>query len=256
MDEKRAIQKVDEGLSFIEKALQQGLDAEALEKLLKLRDRLKQEKAREAFIKALAAFQAEVPPIRKDKVVYNKDGSIRFKYASFENIMKTIKPLLVKHGLSIRFETKFEEDALVCICIVTHELGHWEETFFRVPVQKTQDFSQYQELGKALAYARRYSLILALGLTLDDEGVETMDKKAEIESRKVEAQEVEKKDVITEAQKRKIYALTQFLSHEERKKKISELLKKEINSMSELTKDEASFVIQILDAENIMKDFK
>ena len=144
-------------------------DVGTLERLVELRKQMKEERAREEFFKALSAFQAELKPIKKSKVVYNKDGTIRYSYATFDDIIEAIQPLLEKHGLSYRFETEFEGKSVNVKCIITHLLGHQEITSFKTVVEYSGRMLPIQEWGSALTYAKRYSLSLALGLATEED---------------------------------------------------------------------------------------
>ena len=59
---------------FISQAIEKGLPVETMEKLFALREKVKAEQAREAYVEALASFQSEVPAIKKTKKVLNKTG--------------------------------------------------------------------------------------------------------------------------------------------------------------------------------------
>jgi len=64
-----ALARVDEQapMSLIQLAIERQADISTLERLLDLKERVDKEKARQAFINALAAFQAELPPIKKEQ---------------------------------------------------------------------------------------------------------------------------------------------------------------------------------------------
>jgi hypothetical protein len=51
-----------------------------MEKLFALREKVKAEQAREAYVESLAVFQSNCPVITKTKKVLNKDGqSVRYR---------------------------------------------------------------------------------------------------------------------------------------------------------------------------------
>jgi hypothetical protein len=54
-------------------------------------------------------------------------------------------------------------------CRVSHELGHFEDTEFGVPVKEDSKMNGPQQFGIALTYARRYALMAALGLGPEDD---------------------------------------------------------------------------------------
>ncbi len=78
--------------TFIMQAIQQGTPVEVMERLFALREKVKAEAAKEAFVGAMSAFQAECPVITKDRAVMNKDGrSVRYKYAPLDSIVDQVR---------------------------------------------------------------------------------------------------------------------------------------------------------------------
>lgn len=167
-----AAQPTVEGL--IVSAIEHGASTEALERLLVMRERLKAERAREAFFEALSAFQAECPVIPKRKtarVESRSGGSYTYHYAPLEDIVATVTPLLREHGLSYRFDTRFEDSppAQVVRCIVHHRDGHTEESEFRTPVDSGARMNVMQQSASAQTYAKRYAFCNALGILTGDD---------------------------------------------------------------------------------------
>jgi len=144
-------------------------DVGTLERLVELRKQMKEERAKEEFYHALSSFQSELKPIKKSRIVKNKDGTVRYSYATFDDIIEAIQPLLEKYGLSYRFETEFENKSVNVKCIITHHMGHQETTSFKTIVEYSGRMLPIQEWGSALTYAKRYSLSLALGLATEED---------------------------------------------------------------------------------------
>lgn len=146
---------------------------------------------------ALSAFQGELKPMEKTGVVKydtNKGGKVDFKYTPLGEIMKTIYPMLAKHGLSVRHEVS-KDDAKnpVVEAILTHatyKRTHGLMTTTTQPdgtqkiEQATADFvegelrsgpvkisygSDMKDTGAAMTYARRYSLTMLLGIASEDD---------------------------------------------------------------------------------------
>lgn len=235
---------MDTGMHLIQNALERGVDVQTMERLLEMRNRLKQEQAREAFFKSLSAFQSEIPVIPHTKKVLNKDGTIRYSYAAFEDIIRTITPYINKHGFSINFKTRFENEAVIVDCIITHEAGHSEVTSFRAPVQMSGRMLPIQEWGAALTFAKRYSLSLALGLATeeDTDAITTAPNNEE-------QKEVIAEIPATEAQLRAIHTILSkrgYDNDDAKHKYVSDMLNKEIHSFKHLSKSEASRIIDTL----------
>jgi hypothetical protein len=156
-------------------AVERGVPVETLERLLAMRTQLKAEAAREAFLAALSAFQADCPVIHKGRTAGG--GSYTYRYAPLEDIVRAITPLLHRHGLSYRFDTAFEAtergQAQVVTCIVHHRDGHSERSEFRTPIDSNGRMNVMQQAASAQTYGKRYALLAALGIVVggeDDDG--------------------------------------------------------------------------------------
>lgn len=156
--------------TFISQAIAANVPVETLERLFGLREKVKAEAAKEAYVRAMAIFQSECPVIKKTKKVLNKDGrSVRYQFAPLDSIVEQIKKPLAKATLSYRWETKNENGEIRAICIVTHSLGHSESSDFAVPIDKEGYMTAPQKVAAALTFAKRYSLTNALGISTGDE---------------------------------------------------------------------------------------
>ncbi len=160
--------------SFIEKALASGASVEALEKLLVMRKELKGEHAKEAFIAAMANFQRECPVIIKDKVVNDKYGKLRYKYAPMDSIVNQVREYIGKNGLSYTIDVNNENGILTAIVKITHILGHSETSSFQVPIDKDGFMSAPQKYAAASTFAKRYALNNALGILTGDEDTDAV----------------------------------------------------------------------------------
>ena len=109
--------------------------------------------------KALADFQQEVPVIHKGTQGYG------YTYADLPAIFEVINPILKKHKLG--FTQLLDGDAIKTIIFHT-ESGESLESSTNIPqnvsLAKMNDF---QVLGSAITYIRRYALSSALGLVTD-----------------------------------------------------------------------------------------
>lgn len=112
--------------------------------------------------KGLIKFQHECPAIEKDsevEVLTKSGGKYRFKYASFGNIVQTIKQPMFDSRLGYTFITDNEKFT----CRIVHESGESLDTSIPMPRFK----ESMQENGSLLTYCKRYTLVLALGLDVD-----------------------------------------------------------------------------------------
>lgn len=114
-----------------------------------------------ALYKALAAFQQEVPNIHKNAQGYG------YKFADLGEINDIIKPLLKKHGLGY---VQPLEGSTIKTIVFHVESGETIESSSNIPqgVQLAK-MNEFQVLGSAITYMRRYSLSSMLGLITDED---------------------------------------------------------------------------------------
>lgn len=167
----------------------------AMEQLVKLHERLEDKRAEQEFAVAFVALQSEMPKVQASKAVPNKDGSVRYHFAPFEEIMRAVEPYLKKHGFGITFSQSFLQgppQRLVQTCILQHIAGHSRKNEFAVRVgQGPPGSSEAQADGASSTYAKRFALCNALNIVvagLDDdaraEGAEiTADQAADLRRR-------------------------------------------------------------------------
>jgi hypothetical protein len=142
--------------------------AATAEKMADLMLKLKAVDAREAYFAAKAALQAELPRVEATKSIPNKDGTVRSRYAPYDEIMAAIRPFLVRHGFSVSFDARLESDGrrLTAICIVSHVGGHSERNEFAVRTSAPPGCSDAQADGSTMSYAQRYALLAAFGIAV------------------------------------------------------------------------------------------
>ena len=111
------------------------------------------------LFKSLAEFQQEVPTIHKATQGYG------YTYADLPKIFEVINPLLKKHGLG--FTQLIHGTDLITI-IFHVESGETLESKTNIPQGVAlKGMNDFQVLGSAITYLRRYALSSALGLVTD-----------------------------------------------------------------------------------------
>lgn len=111
--------------------------------------------------KALAGLQQEVGAIGKDRKGYG------YTYASLDNIVEVITPLLKKHGLGF---TQPLDGSSIKTILFHAESGESIESTLEIPQGvELKGMNQFQVLGSAITYLRRYSLASVLGLVTDED---------------------------------------------------------------------------------------
>lgn len=157
--------------TLIAKAIDKNVPVETMERLLVMRRELKAEWAKEEFDKAMAAFQAECPIIKKTKGVRTDNGELAYKYAPLESIVDQAKAILTKNGFSYSVDQPVAKQGYIKVAVtVKHTAGHSEVTCVELPLgNKTRIMSQTQVEAAALTFAKRYAFCNAFGILTGDE---------------------------------------------------------------------------------------
>lgn len=114
---------------------------------------------------AYVAAQAEMPEITKGRKA--NVGNYSYTYADLGDTLNAVRPILAKHGLAIAQDVSRHERMVEVFTLIVHRSG---ESVSFGPMG-FESGSTPQASGSAVTYARRYSLLAALGLaTEDDDG--------------------------------------------------------------------------------------
>lgn len=130
------------------------------------------DEARAKLHAALAAAQGEFPTIGRAKTVtvrMKEGGTYSFAYATLDQILNAVRPVLSRHGLAIVQPLENPSGGSPSIrTMLLHANGGVLASSFPIPVVSTNP----QELGSLLTYLRRYALVSLLGLAAeeDDDG--------------------------------------------------------------------------------------
>ena len=108
----------------------------------------------------LAALQQELPTINKNATGYG------YKFADLEQIVKVVVPLMKKNNLG--YTQPLDGTSLKTILFNTE--GETIESSVDIPQGVSlKGQNEYQTLGSAITYLRRYSLSSILGLVTDED---------------------------------------------------------------------------------------
>lgn len=122
--------------------------------------------------KALAEFQQEVPVILKETSGYG------YQYADWPTILGVINPIMKKHGLG--FYQAVQRD-YIRTSVFHIESGEEVISETNIPQGVSlKGMNDFQVLGSAITYIKRYALSSLLGLVTDkdtDAGGEQIKKK-------------------------------------------------------------------------------
>lgn len=123
---------------------------------------------------ALAAFQAELPPVHKDASAIlegeskttGKKFTYGYKYAGLDNIVGIVLPLLGKHGLSFTAFPMLSDNGFVLRYQLMHAAGGVLVGDYPLP-DPTR--TKPQTIGSMITYARRYALCAVTGIAPDED---------------------------------------------------------------------------------------
>lgn len=158
-------------LDLIVRAQDANASPEVLEKYLALYERWREGEAKRAYNNAIAAAQAEIPVIGKNREVdfQTQKGRTNYRYEDLAGVERIVKPVMTKHGLSYRWRTKIENAAILVTCIVSHRDGHSEENMLVGPADTSGNKNPIQAIGSTQTYLQRYTLKAALGLATSED---------------------------------------------------------------------------------------
>lgn len=149
----------------------QNITAESVgvvERLVALKEREDGRQAERDFAVAFVALQSEIPRIEPTREIPDKHGNVKFKYAPYEEIMRAVRPLLLKHQFTVTFDNDFQDDRVVVTCKLQHIGGHKTETKHAARVGSGPvNASPAQADGAAQTYAKRFALCSALNIVIE-----------------------------------------------------------------------------------------
>lgn len=156
------------------------VDPDKLERLIAMQERILAHQAKAAFDAAFAEMQGELPVIdEKGRIVVS--DVIRSRYAFYEDIIQIIRPILQRHGFSIRHRNHTRDGKQVIVGILTHRAGHSETDEFECPPDNSGGKSGIQAMASTRSYGQRYTTIALVNIVTrgtDDDGQSASQKEA------------------------------------------------------------------------------
>ena len=148
-------------------AIDPAIDVNKLDKLLEMQLKVMAILAEQQFAAAFVKLQSDTPKIQATKPVPNNDGTVRYKFAPFEDIMEQVGPMLQKHGFTVSFSSRFSEGRIISTCTLQHIGGHKRSNDFAVRIgQGPPKATESQADGSAATYAKRFALTEALNIVI------------------------------------------------------------------------------------------
>lgn len=173
-------------LAMIERvAMSPDVPIDRLERLLDMQERLEGRQREEAFRRAFATMQADLPEIGKREVIRDKQGRVRSTYADWADVNSQIRPVLGRYGFGLSFEQEVisteqpNQRFARVTAILTHAEGHERRSMpLDVPIDADAFMNAAQKVASAVSYGKRYTAGSLLNLTFrdvkeDDDGTGT-----------------------------------------------------------------------------------
>lgn len=162
-------------ISMIERAARDpAVNIDKFERLMGMKERAMTNAARVAFETAIAAAKGEIPPIVKNRSVdfTSQRGRTNYRYEDLAEIARVVDPILSRHGLAYRHRSTQAGGKVSVTCVMSHALGHIDETTLEASEDHTGNKNSIQAIGSTATFLQRYTLKLALGIasTIDDDG--------------------------------------------------------------------------------------
>lgn len=159
----------DPVLSLLERViLMPEMPIERVNALMDMQERQMNKVAEQQFNASFAQAMAEMPSAPQSGL--NKHTSQ--KYSTLDDLVKTSRPVLSKHGLALNWKTEIADGVMTVTAIVRHEGGWREENSKSAPVDagKGQGASMntIQAQGSTETYLKRYTGFGILGMSSED----------------------------------------------------------------------------------------
>ncbi|WP_340638776.1 ERF family protein, partial [Vreelandella lionensis] len=148
-------------------ALNPDVDIDKMERLLQMQERVMDRQAMMAYSAAMAAMQTELPSIEERGQTNNSC------YATLEDIVDSVRPILQKHGFAVSFRIQTQERGIQVTGVLMHKDGHREETSMLLPADMSGNKNAVQAFGTSTSYGKHYVMCALLNITTrgqDDNG--------------------------------------------------------------------------------------
>ena len=154
-------------------------DADKLEKLILMKERMESNEARKSFTAALVAFQENPPKLIKDKSTSFGTGKTSYSYAELAQVCTETASELRKFGIKHTWKTDKKDGSIYVTCVLSHVDGHSEETTLDAMPDNSGSKNSVQAIGSTVTYLQRYTLLSAVGIAvhgMDDDAMTARQK--------------------------------------------------------------------------------
>jgi hypothetical protein len=162
-------------LNTLQHALEKGVDADSLEKLLNMQERVLDRQSEQAYAQSMVEVQMKMPAITQNCT----NEQTRSSYSDMGQILKQITPVYTAAGFAVSFGNGKAQEAneVRVTCDVMHSQGHSKPYYIDIPLDMAGIKGQVNKTAvhgtaSAISYGQRYliKLIFNLNTTDDDDG--------------------------------------------------------------------------------------
>lgn len=207
----------------------------------------------DSLASALVTALGELDELHRDKtakVDTKTGGSYTYSYTDLASVLGYVRPILARHGLAVMQPVTGDGNTVTVSTVFLHRSGQ-ERTFPGLPMPAGRT---PQETGSAITYARRYSLLAALGLATDDDDGKAAAKAAPTRAAPRAKAAPKAAGGPSEHQTKHVMALFGKLGITDRDVRLartSSIVGREVGSWNDVTADEAD---QVIDALRLERD--
>ncbi len=148
------------------------VDADKMERLYELYERIDAKNAERVFNAAMTECQKEMRPVAADA----NNPQTKSKYASYHALDKALRPIYTKHGFAPSYDTEDspKPDHIRVVCYLSHSAGHTRKYKIDMPADgkgaKGGDvMTKTHATGAAASYGQRYLLKGMFNISIGDD---------------------------------------------------------------------------------------
>ena len=156
---------------LVDAMTKENINPEVLEKILDMQERVLDRQARVEFNEKFSDLKRDLKPIVTD----SKNDRLNNRYASLSHIQKAIAEPMAKHGFSYRWDVTRTNTDIVATCFVEYRNGEFRSASAFADAEQIISKSgsavtnKSQATASATSYAKRYSIVNVLGLTISND---------------------------------------------------------------------------------------
>ena len=158
--------------AFVSMARDPSIDVARIRELMELQKWSEERTAEKEFIAAMNRLQPKLPRIAKrGSVDYGSaDKKVKFKFSTYEDVDREVRPLLEAEGFSLSYGTQpLEKGGIIITLTLSHAAGHSRTNSMPLPFDTSGGKNAIQAVGSSLTYGKRYLLCAMLNIVSEGE---------------------------------------------------------------------------------------